>query len=152
MHVTAPPVGWPAARQFRDVNPTGRIPVLVLDDGRVIPESSVIIEFLEEQFADARALLPTNPHERAKSRLLARVADLYLMPPMVALARPEISGDRRRYLIRELLEGFATLDAFLEGGTYAVADQLSLADCALAPVLFAARVTGERLDLDVIKP
>jgi glutathione S-transferase len=151
VEVIPPPVGWPAARQFRDVNPIGRIPVLVLGDGRVIPESSVIVEFLEDRFADARPLLPTEVHERAKSRLLARIADLYLMPPMVALARPDVDEQRRRRLVEELLEGFATLDALLEGGTYAVADQLSLADCALAPALFAARVTGERLALDVIE-
>jgi hypothetical protein len=30
IEVAPPPAGWPASRQFRELNPTGRIPLLVL--------------------------------------------------------------------------------------------------------------------------
>ena len=133
--IAPPPSKWPISRQFRDLNPTGRIPVLVLDDGSVIQESSVILEFLEERFPDAPPLLPGDIRARATSRLLARVADLYLMPPMVALAKPIADEQHRRCLVEELLSGFATLNALIKGEAYAVGEQHSFADCALAPVL-----------------
>ena len=34
------------------INPIGRVPALVLDDGRVLPESEVICEYLEEAFPE----------------------------------------------------------------------------------------------------
>jgi glutathione S-transferase len=151
IEIVPPPPGWPSDRQFKRINPAGRVPVLLLGEGDAIPESSVIPEFLEERFADARPLLPTGEHERARARLLARVTDLYLMPPMVALAGSIEDGRQRRRSVDELLNGFSILDALLDDGMYAVGDELSIADCALAPALFAARVTGERLQLDVIE-
>src|SRR5688500_20279647 len=66
VEVASPPAGWPTSRQFRDINPTGRIPVLLLDDGTAIHESSVILEYNEEQFADARPLLPWRAGSRRK--------------------------------------------------------------------------------------
>jgi glutathione S-transferase len=42
------PVSLPADAQFRAVNPLGKIPALVLDDGSVIYDSPVICEYLDE--------------------------------------------------------------------------------------------------------
>jgi RNA polymerase-associated protein len=50
-----------------ELNPTGRVPVL--DDLFVLPESAVIMEYLEERYPDP-PLLPDDPAERAKARLL----------------------------------------------------------------------------------
>jgi glutathione S-transferase len=51
-----------------DLNPpAGRVPVL--DDGFVLPESEVIMEYLEERHPEP-ALLPADPAERALARLL----------------------------------------------------------------------------------
>ena len=50
-----------------DLNPTGRVPVL--DDGFVLPESAVIMEYLEERYPEPR-LLPVGATERARARLL----------------------------------------------------------------------------------
>lgn len=79
---------------------------------------------------------------------LVRHADLYLMPPMVGLAgRPDEREARR--LVEDLIGSLSVLDRLLNGGGYAVGEALIIADCALAPVLFAARVTGGRLGLDL---
>lgn len=55
-----------------ELNPTGRVPVL--DDGFVLPESAVIMEYLEERYPDP-PLLPTDPTERARARLLVHRFD-----------------------------------------------------------------------------
>jgi len=48
------------------MNPSGRVPVL--DDGFVLPESAVIMEYLDERYPDA-PLLPRDRAERALARL-----------------------------------------------------------------------------------
>ena len=49
-----------------DLNPSGRVPVL--DDSFVLPESLVIMEYLDERFPD-RPLLPADQVARARARL-----------------------------------------------------------------------------------
>jgi Glutathione S-transferase, N-terminal domain len=49
-----------------EMNPAGKVPVL--DDGFVLPESAVIMEYLDERFPEP-ALLPAGREERAEARL-----------------------------------------------------------------------------------
>jgi glutaredoxin len=55
-----------------DLNPTGRVPVL--EDELVLPESLVIMEYLDERFPD-RPLLPEDRVQRAQARLAAHRFD-----------------------------------------------------------------------------
>jgi stringent starvation protein A len=50
-----------------ELNPAGRVPVL--DDGFVLPESAVIMGYLEERYPDP-PLLPPEPAARARAHLL----------------------------------------------------------------------------------
>ncbi len=50
-----------------ELNTTGRVPVL--DDTFVLPESAVIMGYLEERYPEP-ALLPGDPRERARAHLL----------------------------------------------------------------------------------
>ena len=52
--------------------PSGRVPVL--DDGFVLPESEVIMEYLDERYPE-HPLLPADPAERAQARLLVHRFD-----------------------------------------------------------------------------
>jgi glutathione S-transferase len=52
--------------------PSGRVPVL--DDGFTLPESEVIMAYLDERFPE-QPLLPSDPTERAQARLLVHRFD-----------------------------------------------------------------------------
>jgi glutathione S-transferase len=57
---------------IRKTNPTGRIPALVLDDGSVLVDSGVILDYLDEVSGPARALIPRSGP--ARREVLHRVA------------------------------------------------------------------------------
>ena len=59
--------------EFKNMNPRGVVPVLV-HDGNVIVESSVICAYLDEVFP-APPLMPKNPVERAAMRLWCKLPD-----------------------------------------------------------------------------
>ena len=59
--------------QFKAMNPRGVVPVLV-HDGNVIVESSVICSYLDEVFPNP-PLMPRNPVERAAMRLWCKLPD-----------------------------------------------------------------------------
>jgi glutathione S-transferase len=59
--------------EFKNMNPRGVVPVLV-HDGNIIVESSVICAYLDEVFP-APPLMPKNPVERATMRLWCKLPD-----------------------------------------------------------------------------
>lgn len=124
--------------------PTGKMPLLV-DQGRPIPETSIIIEYLQRHHAAAgRSLIPLDADAALEVRLWDRLFDLYVMTPMQALTadllRPP--ADRDALGVAAAREGLASAYAFidrhLEGKTWACGDAFSMADCAAAPALFYA--------------
>ncbi|MFQ5700198.1 MAG: glutathione S-transferase family protein [Myxococcota bacterium] len=132
------PPGGLSSDAYKQLNPTGKIPALDVE-GRVIPESEVICEYLEERFPTP-ALLPADALERSRSRTLSRSTDLYLLPALFALVpqmdpktRDQAEVDAR---LGELGQGLDVIERHLDDSGYAVGDSLSIADCALVPALF----------------
>jgi glutathione S-transferase len=76
-----------AGEQFRAdflrINPKGVVPVLV-HDGRIIRESTVICEYVEEVF-DGPSLYPDTPYERAQVRIWTKAVDEELHPACSAI-------------------------------------------------------------------
>ena len=68
---------------FRAINPEGMVPVLV-HDGRVVRESTVINEYLEDAFPDV-PLRPADPWLRAEMRVLTKYVDEYFCPALTVL-------------------------------------------------------------------
>jgi glutathione S-transferase len=50
--------------QFRQINPVVKAPSLICDDGEVLMDSTLIIEYAEALAAGRRSLMPSAPHER----------------------------------------------------------------------------------------
>jgi glutathione S-transferase len=60
------------AEAMRAINPLGRIPSLVLDDGEVLIDSGAILDHLDEVVGPARALVPpSGAPRRAALRIIA---------------------------------------------------------------------------------
>ncbi|MGH8265238.1 MAG: glutathione S-transferase family protein [Steroidobacteraceae bacterium] len=68
---------------FVKVNPNGQVPVLV-HDGTVITESTVINEYLEDVFPRP-AFRPRHPAERARMRIWSKFVDEYFCPSLSIL-------------------------------------------------------------------
>jgi glutathione S-transferase len=53
--------------QFQQINPVVKAPTLVLDDGEVLMDSTLIIEYLEALAGPDRSLMPADLKQRARS-------------------------------------------------------------------------------------
>jgi len=140
-----PPGAGLKSPEYLAVNPMGRIPALALDDGSTLPESEVIVEFLEQVFPEP-PLLPKNPQARAQARLIARVAELYVMGPILGLFA-HLGGDRTANpevdrLFGQLDAGLGHVDHYLAEAPHAAGADSTFADCALAPILFWVKEVG----------
>lgn len=123
--------------------PMKRFPIL-RDGGRVVLETSIIIEYLQIHHPGPVKLIPDDPDLALEVRMLDRFFDNYVMTPQGKFTfnalRP--AEDRDPYGVEEarrMLEtSYAWLDARMADRTWAVGDDFSLADCAAAPSLFYA--------------
>ena len=61
---------------FKAINPRGQVPALD-HDGKIVTESTVICEYLEDVFTDAPALRPADPYDRAQMRVWTKWVDEY---------------------------------------------------------------------------
>jgi len=134
-----PPVpgGNPRTEDYRAINPLGKVPGLEID-GDMLPESEVICEYLEEAYPDV-AGFPTDLRDRATSRLVARITDLYISPffrpllPHLDPARRDQSEVDR--IGAELSKAFRGLAHYMGPGPFCVATEPTLGDCALGPYI-----------------
>ena len=119
-------------------NATGRVPVLE-EDAWILPESSVILEYIEERYPEP-ALLPADPADRALARVWIFRHDEFTKP-YYALRREE-DGAAERF--DEQLE---QLDATLQRQPWLTGREYGLADIAYVPWVLRARdMLGVSLD------
>jgi glutathione S-transferase len=119
-------------------NATGRVPVIE-EDAWILPESSVIMEYLEERYPEP-PLLPADPAGRALARVWIFRHDDFTKP-YYALRRGEEDAAAR--LDAEL----AKLDAALERQPWLTGAEYGLADIAYVPWVLRARdMLGVSLD------
>lgn len=111
-------------------NATGRVPV-VEEDAWILPESSVILEYLDERYPEP-PLLPADPADRALSRVLIfRHSDF--TTPYYALRRGEDGAEDA--FARQL----AQLDGELQRRSWLGGREYGLADVAYVPWVLRAR-------------
>ena len=129
------PGGSPASDEYRAINPIAKIPALETD-GRYLAESEVICEYLEE-VGGGKPGLPEDPFERATSRLVSRIVDLYLAPHTSAFFRQMNPAARDQDAIdaaaAELAKGFEYLEYYMGPGPFCVGAEPTLGDCSAAP-------------------
>ena len=111
-------------------NPKGRVPVLE-EDAWTLPESAVIMEYLEERYPEP-PLLPADPSDRALARLWIFRADDFTAP-YYALRRGEDRAVDAFARALERLEAALAERPWLGGLDY------GLADIAYVPWVLRAR-------------
>jgi glutathione S-transferase len=150
-----PPPEALGSPEFFDRFPMGKIPVLELDDGSQLPDSWVIMEYLEDVIP-ACSLRPEGATARAHMQLLARYADTYLAPaaltPLFGRVKAPGGTEDAGELLAALDNELARLQRVLQSLPDFRQRELHLGDIALVPhmdyVLMLAPMFGVEQPLD----
>jgi glutathione S-transferase len=108
---------------------------------RSLPESTTIIDYLDQQPGAAARLVPAEPAQALQVRLWDRIFDNHVHTPMQQIVADRIwqtqaDLSRQRALIQA---AYRIIDQQLAHHPWAAGTGFSLADCAAAPALFYAR-------------
>lgn len=124
--------------------PLGRFPVLHdTARGEVVPESSILIEYLDHHHAGATRLIPHDADAAREQRLRDRLFD-HLNQTMQKIvtdrlrpaeARDGFGVEQARAQLRTTC---AVIERDLPGKTWAAGEHFGLADCAAFPALYYA--------------
>jgi len=123
--------------------PIGKFPLL-LDGDEAVPESSIIIEYLQIHHPGPVRLIPDDPAAALAARAMDRFFDNHVGTPQQKLVsdamRPEEQKDPAGVVDAKasLEKGYAFLNDHMADREWAAGDAFSLADCAAAPHLFYA--------------
>ena len=132
----APPseLGGLRGAAYVALNPQGKMPLLVLPDGRALPESDVIVSYLLDKFAaQGPSLRPATPEARAFAALATRLHDVYLGPLQGCMYK-EMAAAQRAAQLAELHRQLGVLETALDAeGPYVAGAELCAADAALFP-------------------
>lgn len=137
--------------EYTALNPNQRLPTLVVD-GRAIPQSSAILEFLEETHPE-KPLLPRDPFARAQVRNLCAIIGSDIQPiqnlTVQIKATEDVPEDQRaakkaawgKFWVER---GFEALEKELvqTAGTYCFGNEITFADLYLVPQVYNANRVG----------
>lgn len=132
-----------AGEELAALWPLGRFPVLV-DGGRTVAESSIIIEYLDLHYPGAVRMLPEDRKAALEVRLMDRFFDNHVMtamqkPVFEALRAESSRKEEAMAEARRALDiAYAWVEERLSDRTWAAGESFSMADCAAAPSLFYA--------------
>lgn len=140
---------------FLALSPLGKIPVLILPDGTAVPESGVILQYLEDKYGGCPKLTFVSAEERMHMNLLVKIHDTYLStpnctqpgfthtqgcmyvpPPLEGVIQPRSMGRAERAAkLREVNKQLDQLEqlAARQGGPWLCGKCISLADLTLYP-------------------
>ncbi len=135
------------AAAYQSFYPLGKLPLLKPTPDYMIPESTIIIEYLEGHYGDqGTRLIPEGVDPGRQVRFMDRMSDLYLNDPAGMLLfqqlgfaqHTEAALDKAR---RQLTISYGHFDKRLSGSEW-ICGAFSMADCAAIPPLFYAQIVA----------
>ena len=136
-----------AKATYLDLWPIGKIPVLRDESrDRTIPETTIIIEYLDEHYPGLQPMFPRDATARLEARLWDRFFDSYVQVPMskIVTDRLRAAGENDPRGVADaratLRTAYGMIETRMQGRTWILGDAFSIADCAAAPALFYAGI------------
>lgn len=130
---------------FKKLWPIGKMPVLHdAARDRVVPESSIVIEYLSTYYPGPVALVPSDPEDAWRTRFWDRFYDHWVHHPMQKIVtdriRPAGLNDPHGVEVarKEIETAYGVIEREMTDKIWAIGEAFTMADCAAAPALFYA--------------
>jgi glutathione S-transferase len=138
-HDVLMPEGGMKTPEFLALNPMAKMPT-IKDGTTVLPESSVIVEYIESKYPK-KSIIPGTAKGAATARLIATVSDQYIQRAISPLLKQRNAKPRDKAAVKgslaDVQHGLSILDGYLvSGGPWAMGKRFTIADCYALPALY----------------
>lgn len=120
---------------FYTVNPMGQVPTLRLDDGAVLTENAVVLQYIADRFPTAGLVPPAGSVERYRAQEWLNFIGTELHKAIfIPLLDPKAAPGAKEFARSKIERSFGRLNAALEGRE-TLLDRFTVADAYLVTVL-----------------
>lgn len=129
--------------ELQEINPTGRLPILI-DKDLILIDERVIGEYLDERFPHP-ALMPIEAGQKALIRLFCYELESKCYSILKLLEQEKLTAAKKKTAIAEIRDSVLHMLPFFKGRQFVMGNELSLLDCCLLPILWRFESLGIEL-------
>ena len=131
---------------FWTINPKGYVPALKMDNGQVLTEVGVIIQYLADQKPESGLTAKMGTMERYRQMEAVNFAATEIHKQLGALFNPKMTPEMKEVQLGTVERRFNALEKLLAGKQYITGDKYTVADAYLFTVLNWTK--GLKIDLE----
>jgi glutathione S-transferase len=131
---------------FWTINPKGYVPALKMDNGQVLTEVGVIIQYLADQKPESGLTAKMGTMERYRQMEAVNFAATEVHKQLGALFNPKMTPEMKEVQLGTIERRFNALEKLLAGKQFITGDQFTVADAYLFTVLNWTK--GLKIELD----
>jgi glutathione S-transferase len=131
---------------FWTINPKGYVPALKMDNGQVLTEVGVIIQYLADQKPESGLTAKMGTMERYRQMEAVNFAATEIHKQLGALFNPKMTPEMKEVQLGTVERRFNALEKLLAGKQYITGDKYTVADAYLFTVLNWSK--GLKIELD----
>ena len=120
-----------AGGDFFKINPKGQVPTLELDDGELLTEGPVIVQYIADKAPESKLAPPAGTKERYRVQEWLNFVTSELHKNFSPLFRPTTPDDYKPVARENLAGRFGYLDKHLASHPYLMGDRFTVADAYL---------------------
>lgn len=128
-HLTA------SGEDYLRINPKGYVPALLLDDGALLTECAVMLQYIADRQPAGALTPPTGTQARYRLMEWLNFLATEVHKPFSPFFNPKAPPEIREYNLRLLSRRFGYLDAQLDGKAFLLGDTFTVADIYLFTLL-----------------
>jgi glutathione S-transferase len=126
---------------YLDINPKGAVPALQLDNGEVLTENAVILQYLGDRAGSSDVLPALGNFRRYRVLELVNFITTELHKRFGFLFSPDATDDMKQLVARDLGKKLEFIDGLLGSGPFLMGEELTLPD----PYLFVIAGWAEKM-------
>jgi len=124
-----------SGEDYYKINPKGSVPALQLDDGQILTEAAVILQYLADQTPESGLVPGAGTMERYRLMEWMNFLTSEVHKPFGPLFNPKVTGEWKENQMNLLSSRFDYLTESLEGKQFLMGDRFSVADAYLFTIL-----------------
>jgi glutathione S-transferase len=130
---------------FRQLNPDGYVPVLILDDGKRLTEGPAIVQYLADQAPDKKLIPPAGTYERYQLQQWLNFISTEIHKNFSPLFNPVAPEAAKQLAIDTLMTRLETVSEQLSTHPFLLGENFSVADA----YLFVTLSWGQYVNVDI---
>lgn len=131
-----------SGEDFNEVNPKGYVPTLRLDNGEVLTEGPVIVQYIADQVPDKQLVPEKGTMERYRTEEWLSFITSELHKTFGGLFRQDLPNGERTLVMEKIAKHFEYVDYHLEGKQFLMGESFTVADGYLFTILTWTKPVG----------